>query len=261
MNMWLKCVDMILRRPAPERMSVVLIIVFCVISSPVLSGETVTKILESSVPMVISGNWIYSPFTIVLTDTNITVNGYQYERPKKPEIKYEPEKLDPADDFVCWLVVNACDRAQTLINKGGTFEEAEKIMKDMILQYADDDTLKVIYNDGAFDIKYYKDKIGTFVNVPKLPIETISYREGWLEPRFRELVRLIELRFLVLKGVGYGQTFAPRNQSYIMPLLKKITERKYNGIKAGEKITIKGENREIRLSWSVIDDLLYPKCK
>ncbi|UCF04227.1 MAG: hypothetical protein JSV33_09765 [bacterium] len=62
-----------------------LVFVIMFIACSVSAGEVVVRRIESEQPMIIDGNWIYpenGAYTVVMTDTNLTVNGYEYVHPE-----------------------------------------------------------------------------------------------------------------------------------------------------------------------------------
>jgi hypothetical protein len=224
------------------------------------ADEPLVKVMDGEVPIIIDGNWIYPPFTLVLTDSNITVNGYQYERPKV-EKKIWTEPPDREKDFYTWLVRTSIDSGWAAIDSGGTFEDAEAVMKRVIFKYADGDTLKVKYGNGAFNLKYYKNKYPLFINVPRGPRPpAVSYREGYLEGRFRVLVNWIDLKFLVIRGIGYGMAIPPEQTPLIWPELIRLS-RLDSAAAALEDtpIAIEGDNFTIRIYDDLVRDLANPK--
>ncbi len=242
------------------------IALFCALAllAPALaySAEPVVRVMDGEVPIIIDGNWIYPPFNLVLTDSNITVNGYEYAQPKvKKETWAAPP--DKEKDFFDWLVRTSVDSAWAAIDSGGTFEDAESVMKRMICRYADDDTLKVVYGDGAFELKFYKNKMSLFVTVPTGPREpVVSYREGFLEPRFRVLAKMIECDYLIIKGSKYERGIPPRKQHLVIPELVRLSRLDTLTVDVDESpIVIPTDGRPIRLYRSLILDLMYPKSK
>ena len=243
---------------------VVLMLSLLLLPETVFSGETVTKVIESDVPMIIDGHWLHSPYTVVLTDSTITVNGYLYERPKEKE-KPMP-KPDRKKEFLDWLIRTAVDSAQAVIDSGGKFEEARQVMLDMFSKYADGDTLIVKSGkgkfSGAFDLKYYKIKYPIGVMVPLKPsyLPKPSYREGWLEPQFKELCRHLEQGFLVVTGRKYRYSFQPCDVPKAITEFKKLRELKYakSELKR-DRVYMKLGNSKIWLMKEVVEDIMNPK--
>ena len=244
---------------------VVILVLFLVLMPEfVFCGETVTRVIEGDVPMILNGHWLYSPFTVVLTDSTITVNGHLYEGPEEKE---EPlPEPDREEDFLDWLIRTAVDSAQAIIDRGGEFEEARQVMVDIFSKYADGDTLIVKSGKGkfagAFDLKYYKYKYWVGVATPRNPsyIPKPSYREGWLEPQFKELCRRLENGFLVVTGKGYRYAFQPVNVPKVLEELKKLKDPQYakERLKEG-RVYIRSKNYETRLMRRVIEDLINPR--
>ena len=245
------------------RLIVVILVLFLVLMPEfVFCGETVTRVIESDVPMILNGHWLYSPFRVVLTDSTITVNGYLYEGPEeKEEPVPEPTK---EKEFLSWLLKTAMDSARAMIDTGKSYDEAVDMVEEFFSKYADGDTLKVEQGKGeyrgAFSIKYYKGSMPVIVNVPRYPRERISYREGWLEPQFKELCRRLENGFLVVTGKGYRYAFQPVNVPKVLEELKKLKDPQYakERLKEG-RVYIRSKNYETRLMRRVIEDLINPR--
>ena len=226
------------------------------------ADEPVVKVMYGEAPIIIDGNWIYPPFTLVLTDSNITVNGYQYERPKvKKEVWTEPP--DKEKDFYDWLVRTSIDSGWAAIDSGGTFEDAEAVMKRIIFRYADDDTLKVVYGNGAFKLEFYKNKYPLFVTVPSGPRPpVVSYREGYLEGRMRVLIREIELGYLTIKGIGYGMAISPEYTPLIWPELLRLSQLdSASAALENTPIVLEDGNVTICIYDDLVRDLANPKNK
>lgn len=237
-----------------------LLVILCTVTAH--ADDPVIKVMEGKVPIIIDGNWIYPPFTLVLTDDNITVNGFEYER-RKEEKEVWKDPPDKEKDFFDWLVRTSLEEGWAVFDSGGTFEEAKKAMEKVIYEYTDGDTLKVLYSEGGFELRYYKVEKPLFISVPRMPREqAVSCRKGVLESRFKILIKFIESDYLVIKGCDYEHGISPGTQPYVLPKLERLSKSDSVDVDLDEApIVIEGGPSPVRLSRNLILDLMHPKNK
>lgn len=200
-----------------------------ILAAPVLSGETVTRIIESDTPIVIDGNWIYPEkgiYKIVMTDNNLTVNGYEYVHPEDLSL-YRQEPPSKEKGFLDWIVRTTVEHAQQIVNSGGSPEDARKYMEDTYAEYADGETFRYsVDENGHFEL-YYRDlPLPVKVPVPEHPIRgepKPSYRQRVVEPRFKELCYHLENGYLIMRGTrdSIFRAFSPAEVEIIEEELKK----------------------------------------
>lgn len=241
---------MILKRIAMK--IIVFLFIIMIAPLPVSAGEPVTRIVESNVPIIIDGNWVYpenGKYTLVLTDSFVTVNGYEYVH---PPIKWtRDENAEPpseADIFCTNLVVDARDLGQKIIDEGGDPEEARMIMEEFLIEHSVNTPLesyKCVGEKGhyLFVVICGGDKIG--ISVPRIPWDeqdsTIpTYREK-IEGEFKSLASSLEHGILVYRD-SYKNSSRGFHPEKVIPVIRKIKKdkEKYLNLAADTCLTVDG---------------------
>jgi len=228
--------------------SIISLLFFLILAVPARAGETVTRIIESDVPMIIDGNWIYpekGSYTIVMTDSNLTVNGYEYVHPEDKSLyRYEPPLKEK--DFLGWIVMTTLEQAHQIVNSGGSPDDARKYMENTYAQYADGDTFRYSVDENGHFALFYRDlPLPVKVPVPDHPQRREpmpSYRERTVESRFNELCHYLENGYLIMKGTRDGSfwAFPPAEIELIEGELKNVP------VKA-KTHSVEGETRFLHL--------------
>ena len=174
------------------------------------AGDKVICEIKSDQPIIIDGNWIYpenSQYTVAMTDSSITVNGYVYLYPEDENLqKYEPPSKE--NDFFDWVVRAPADSAQHVIESGGCIEEARQVMVEIYNQYAGGDTFSYVMREGDFILTYHEKKI--FIVIPSKPraVEIMDYRDRVVVKLYEELCNFLESGNLILRGTNIKLYFS-----------------------------------------------------
>ncbi len=214
-----------------------------IIMIPAHASEVVIKVVNSGVPIIIDGNWIYpknGSYEIVMTDSNLTVNGYEYVHPAKKTIhKYEPPSREKG--FMDWIIRTTSERAQNMVDSGATAEDVKKFMQSRYDQYADGDTFWYSFdNYGNFRLFCGYPPMEVIVPVPSHPrnkAEPIPpYRERVLEGCFKGLCSFLENGYLVMINTAKNslRAFAPREVDVILKELKEVPQKAIVSMVDGE---------------------------
>ena len=194
----------------------------------VYANTFTTKVIESTVPVIIDGNWLYpedGKYTIIMTDSNLTVNGYEYVH---PEDKSKSKLIPPTKEekYFEWIIYTTVEHAYELIDSGRTSDEVKRYMKKMFDQYSDGKGFWYSYDDyGNFKV-YGAENSAVIVRIPSRPREkkTISYRDRVVEMRFKELCYYLQNGYLIMRGSRSSdfRVFPPNEIKDIMVELKNI---------------------------------------
>lgn len=219
-----------------------------ILAVPAQAGETVTRIIESNLPMIIDGNWIHpekGSYTIVMTDSNLTVNGYEYVHPEDKSLyRYEPPSKEK--DFLDWIVRTTLEHAHQLVDSGGSPEDARRYMESTYAQYADGDTFRYSVDENGHFALFHRDfSLPVKVPVPDYPRSREpmpSYRERAVESRFNELCYHMENGYLIMRGTRDSnfRAFPPSEIELIERELKNVP------VKA-KTHSVEGETRFLHL--------------
>lgn len=229
-----------------------LLTVFTIIfvSLPVFGGERVTKVIESDIPIIIDGNWIYpedGKFTLVLTDSVLTVNGCEYVHPPK---KIEKHEVSKEKNFSEWLIVTAVEQGQEVIDNGGSVEEAFIAMREYFKKHLQgNDSIQCTWGKEHVGFTLVEENVPgkTLVAVPQVSTKVImenkaTWRERAVESECRRLITVLKSGRLLFKNTydNYGRGFDPKEA---IPAIKKIQEEplKYQKAASDTSIWINGE--------------------
>lgn len=241
---------MILKRIAMK--IIVFLFIITIAPLPVFAGETVTKVVESDVPIIIDGNWIYpedGKYTLVLTDSFVTINGYEYVHPPKKWTRDEnAEPPSEVDIFCSHLVQDARNMGQKIIDEGGDPEEARMIMEEFLIEHSVNTPLesyKCVGKKGHYNFVVIcgGNKLG--ISVPRIPWNeqdsTITtYREK-IEGNFKNLASSLEHGGLLYRD-SYKNSSREFHPEEAIPVIRKIKKdkEKYLNLAADSCITVDG---------------------
>lgn len=216
------------------------------ISLPVSGGERVTKVIESDIPIIIDGNWVYpenGKHTLVLTDSVLTVNGYEYVHPPK---KIEKHEVSKERNFSEWLILTAVQQGQAVIDNGGSVENAFVTMRDYFDKHLEGND-SIYYEEG----KYHKGFAikGSGIEVPRIivPVPRVSteekerdrptWREKAVEGECKTLVTVLKSGRLLFKNTieNYSRTFDLEKG---IPAIRKIQSESLKYIEASRDTSI-----------------------
>jgi len=250
------------------RLSVLVVCGVLFFSCPAHSNDVVTQRIpaKSDTLLMINGQWVPAEdgyYTVVM-DSNITVNGVEYIPKEQPPVPYEEPSLERG--FVDYMVRKPLEEAQKLIDTGGSYEDAFKLM-DFFYKQHKSDSLEVEFKEGLFFLKYRGQEVG--VPVPRQKTEPrvgFSYRKGVLEPTFRELCSTIEKGIFSIRTSSSIQYFLPEDNSLVIQQLREVPQRakirKYVGkVPIYEPMVIKGKHRTYKLFSSNVEYLVKASGK
>jgi len=219
------------------------------LASPAVAEDRVTRFIESDVPLIIDGNWLYPEnggYTLVMTDEYLTINGYEYVHPEDKSFRQiEPPSREK--DFVDWVIRTTADRAQQIVDKGGSRDDARAYMESTFEKHVGEQGFRYeIDKRGLFTIYYSGSSLPVYVAVPSRPRrEPPPYRERIIKPLFTMLRYYLERGYLVMLGTnGTRKVFAPEDADGINKELRNVQKRAEVSVCAGEKhylpITLEG---------------------
>jgi len=198
------------------KLLIALIILNMLCTFPVFSGDKITCEIISKQPIIIDGNWIYpdnGQYNVAMTDSNITVNGYVYLYPEDQSL-YKYVHPSKKENFLDWVIRVPSDSAQSIINGGGTAEDARLIMESFFDQFADGDTFIYEKKEGLFKLTY-KGRT-TYVEIPASSLEEKTpYRERAVIRLFEELCLYLKEQYLIVRGTNYKDPNVSRDELII----------------------------------------------
>jgi hypothetical protein len=219
------------------------------ISLPVFGGGRVTRVIESDIPIIIDGNWVYpedGKFTLVLTDSVLTVNGYEYVHPPK---KMKKHVVSKEKNFFEWLIVTAVEKGQEVVDNGGSVEEAFIAMREYFKKHLQgNDSIQCTWGKEHVGFTLVEENVPgkTLVAVPQVSTQVINeskatWRERAVESECRRLITVIKSGRLLFKNTydNYGRGLDPEEA---IPAIKKIQEQpsKYQKTASDTSIWING---------------------
>jgi hypothetical protein len=222
------------------------LLVITLLTGSIVAGERVERFIESDLPIIIDGNWIYPEnggYTIVMTDSFLTVNGFEYVHPEdRSAYKYEPPSKEKS--FLDWIIRTTLEQAHQIVDSGGSPEEAREYMDSVFTYYADGDTFGVSSDEyGNFELFHSNSRSSIIVPVPQHPRRNEpapTYRQRVVEIRFNELCNYMERGYLILRGTktkyfnSSFRAFRPEDVSLIMKELKAVTKKAVKTTEGGK---------------------------
>lgn len=215
------------------------------VSLPVFAGERVTKIVESDLPVILDGNWIYpvnGKHTLVLTDSVLTINGYEYVHPPK---KMEKHEISKEKNFSEWVIVTASEQGQKVIDDGGSVEEAFIAMRDYFKKHlAGNDSIQCTWGKEHVGFTIVKKNVPgkTLVSVPQVTTEVImegraTWRERAVESECGILISVLKSGRLLFKNTqdNYGRGFNPEEA---IPAIKMIQKERIKYMEAARDTNV-----------------------
>ena len=208
---------------------------------------------KSDTLLMINGQWVPAEdgyYTVVM-DSNITVNGVEYVPKEQPPVPYEEPSLERC--FMDYMARKPSEAAQKLIDAGGSFDDAKKLM-EIFYQQHKSDSFEVESKDLEFILRYRGRELG--VEIPHHKTESrvgYSYRKGVLEPTFRELCDTLEKGSFTMRTATAIDYVQPEDAQLVIQWLREVPQRakirKYVGkVPIYEPMVIKGRNWTYGLS-------------
>ena len=210
---------------------VIVFLVVLLVSLPVFAGERVTKIVESEIPVILDGNWIYpvnGRHTLVLTDSVLTINGYEYVHPPK---KMEKHEISKEKNFSEWVIETAVERGQKEIDAGKGEEAVQRVMDEFFKKHTGSrESITYLYDkkNKKFLVKEDCHSVAMSIYLPYLSTKEkmegkATWRERAVESECRRLISVLKSGRLRFKNSydNYGRGFDPEEA---IPAIKKIQE-------------------------------------
>jgi len=227
------------RKEGLKMKKLIAVLTVLLISLPVFGGERVTKIIESDIPIIIDGNWVYpedGKFTLVLTDSVLTVNGYEYVHPPK---KIKKHVVSKEKNFSEWLIVTAVEKGQEVVDNGGSVEEAFIAMREYFKKHLEgNDSIQCTWGKEHVGFTIVEENVPgkTLVAVPQVSTEVImkgraTWREKAVESEAKNLITVYSTGRLLLRNTrkSYSRGYDPEKA---IPVIRKIQEESSKYLKA-----------------------------
>ncbi|MBD3424755.1 MAG: hypothetical protein GF417_09985 [Candidatus Latescibacteria bacterium] len=228
---------------------VIAVLTVLLISLPVVGGERVTKVIESDIPIIIDGNWVYpedGKFTLVLTDSVLTVNGYEYVHPPK---KMKKHVVSKEKNFSEWVITKAGEKAQKEIDAGRGEETVQRVMDEFFKEHIGrrkSVTYKYDKKNKKFLVEEECDSVAISVYLPYLSTKEkmanrATWREKAVEGNAKNIITVYTTGRLLLRNTmkGYSRGYDPEKA---IPVIRKIQKEssKYLEAESDTSICING---------------------
>jgi len=225
------------------------VLTILLISMPVFGGERVTKIIESDIPIIIDGNWVYpedGKFTLVLTDSVLTVNGYEYVHPPK---KMKKHVVSKEKNFSEWVITKAGEKAQKEIDAGRGEEAVQRVMDEFFKEHIGrrkSVTYEYDKKNKKFLVEEECDSVAISVYLPYLSTKEkmanrATWRERAVEGEAKSLISALNNNVLDFRSAdeNYSRGFRPEEA---IPAIRKIQNNphKYRKAARGKSIFVNG---------------------
>ncbi|HMA77483.1 MAG TPA: hypothetical protein VKO43_09255 [Candidatus Krumholzibacteriaceae bacterium] len=224
----------------------IVFLVALIVALPVFAGERVTKIVESEIPVILDGNWIYpvnGRHTLVLTDSVLTINGYEYVHPPK---KIEKHVISKEKNFSEWVIHTASEQGQKVIDEGGAMEDAFVVMKEFFEEHlAGNDSIQYDYSEyrDGFNITNTGIRAYKFiVTVPRISTKVMmegrpTWRKKAVEGECSTLISVLKSGRLLFKNTqdNYGRGFNPEQA---IPAIKKVQKERLKYMEAARDTSV-----------------------
>jgi hypothetical protein len=170
-------------RESMKSIPAVVAVITLLLATPVFC-ETVSRIIESDARLFIDGREIHSPFTVILTDSNITVNGVEYKGDPKamihPVIIKEKPPIEETH-YVDWLVGSVMEGATAMLAEGKDSLEIWRFMENFFKQNTDGSIVKITGQKGYYQIRSRHLSLPIHLSYPT--------RQGFIEQSQRETLK------------------------------------------------------------------------
>jgi len=224
---------------------VIVFLLVLIVSLPVFAGERVTKIVESEIPVILDGNWIYpvnGKHTLVLTDSVLTINGYEYVHPPKKIKKHEISK---EKNFSEWVIVTASEQGQKVIDSGGSVEEAFVAMREYFDKHLEgNDSIQVTWGKEHVGFTIVeKNVLGkTLMSVPRISTKVMmanrpTWRKKAVEGKAKSLISALKNNILKFRSANenYSRGFRPEKG---IPAIRKVQKERLKYMEAARDTNV-----------------------